>query len=289
MMFKNLNPGAVGIRCGWLEGLDLAAQAGFVGADLNLGEAKKLADDRGADAVRALYADRGLQMGGWGLPLGWRGDDAEFYAGLARLPELSKLAAELGCHRTMSVCLGWSDDLPRAKHWHQVIHRLRCIGEILQPDGHRLGLEFIGPHTARKDHKYGFVYTMDGMLAVGLAVGTGNIGLLFDVWHWYTCQSTLADVRRLTAEDVVYVHINDAPAGIDVLDQMDLSRCLPGEMGIIPNGELLQILDDIGFDGPVTAEPFSQKVRDLAAEDQLAAAKMVKASLDKVWAEAGLA
>ena len=287
-MFQNLNPGAVGIRCGWIEGLDLAAKAGFGGADLNLGEAKKLADEKGLDAVTALYTDRGLKMGGWGLPVQWRGDDEEFYEGLAKLPELSKLAGELGCHRTTTVCIGWHDELTREQHWHRAVHRLRCLGEILKVDGHRLGLEFIGPHTSRMDRKYGFVYTMDGMLALGLAVGTGNIGLLFDVWHWYACQSTLADVRHLTAEEVVYVHINDAPAGIDVLDQMDLSRCLPGETGIIPNGELLGILRDMGFDGPVTAEPFSQKVRDLASADQPAAAKMVKESLDKVWAEAGL-
>jgi sugar phosphate isomerase/epimerase len=287
-MFKNLAPGAIGIRCGWVEGLDLAREAGFGGADLNIGEAQKLAAEKDVDAVKALYAERGLRMGGWGLPVNWRGTDPQFYESLSRLPAAAELAAQLGCHRTMTVVLGWSDEMPRQAHFDFTVKRLRLCCEILRDHGHRLGLEFIGPRTSRATKKYGFVYTMDGMLALCCAVGTGNAGLLFDVWHWYTCQSTLDDVRKLTKEDVVYVHINDAPAGIDVLDQIDNQRCLPAETGVIPNGDLLRILNEIGFDGPVTAEPFSQKLRDAAARSPLEAARMTSQSLDQVWREAGL-
>src|SRR5262245_51844469 len=106
-MFKNLSPGAISIRCGWVEGLDLAREAGFGGADLNLGEAQKLAAEKDAAAVKALYAERGLKMGGWGLPVNWRGTDQQFYEGLSRLPAMAQLAGELGCHRSMKVVLGW--------------------------------------------------------------------------------------------------------------------------------------------------------------------------------------
>src|SRR5919109_1540072 len=101
-MFKNLSPGAINIRCGWIEGLDLAREAGFQGADLNLGEARKLADEQGAEAVRRLYAERGLKIGGWGLPVNWRGTDEQFYGDMARLPAAAQLAAEVGCHRTVT-------------------------------------------------------------------------------------------------------------------------------------------------------------------------------------------
>jgi len=287
-VFKNLSLGAINIRCGWVEGLDLAREAGFAGADLNLGEAQKLAEEQGAEAVKALYAERGLQMGGWGLPVNWRGTDQQFFEGLSRLPAAAQLAGELGCHRSMTVVLGWSDEMPRQQHFDFTVKRLRLCCEILAEHGHRLGLEFIGPRTSRANRKYGFAYSMDGMLTLCCAIGTGNAGLLFDVWHWYTCQSTLDDVRKLTKEDVVYVHINDAPAGIDVLEQIDNKRCLPAETGVIPNGELLRILQEIGFDGPVTAEPFSQTVREAAERSPIEAARMTSQSLDKVWREAGL-
>ncbi|MFN3652144.1 MAG: sugar phosphate isomerase/epimerase family protein [Armatimonadota bacterium] len=288
-MFKNLAPGAIGIKCGWVEGLDLARQAGFEGADLNISDAQALAAARGTDSVRALYAERGLKLGGWSFPVQWRGTEDEFFESLGELPAQARLAAELGCFRTFTWVLGWSDELPRQEHFDRVVRRFRLSAEILRDYGHSLGLEFIGPRTSRAPHRYGFVHTMDGMLTLACAVGTGNVGLLFDVWHWYTAQSTLDDLRKLTAEDVVYVHLNDAPAGIDVLDQIDNRRCLPAETGVIPNGDLLRTLHEIGYEGPVTVEPFNQPLRELAERDPLQAARVTMESLDRVFAEAGLA
>ena len=287
-MFKNLSPGAIGIRCGWIEGLDLAQQAGFQGADLSRGDAQRLAAEQGVEAVKALYEERGLKMGGWAFPVRWSGTEEEFTQSLERLHDQAKLAADLGCFRTMTWVPGWSDELPRQEHFEQASRRFRMSAEILRDYGHRLGLEFIGPRTSRAPHKYGFIYSMDGMLAFCCALGTGNVGLLFDVWHWYTCRSTLDDVRQLAADDVVYVHINDAPSGVDALDQIDNQRCLPGETGVIPNGELLRILTEIGYDGPVTVEPFNQRLREIAERDPLEAARVTRASLDKVFGEAGL-
>jgi sugar phosphate isomerase/epimerase len=287
-MFKNLAPHAVGINCGFVEGLDLAQKAGFGGADLSLGDAQRIAAEKDVEAVKQLFAERGLQIGGWGLPTDWRGTDGAFFESLGKLPAQAQLAAELGCFRTMTWMLGWSDELTRKEHFDRNVRRFRLIAEILRDYGHRFGIEFIGPRTSRAPARHGFVYTMDGMLTLCCAIGTGNVGLLFDVWHWYTAQSTLDDVRKLTAEDVVYVHINDAPAGVDVLDQVDNQRCMPGETGVIPNGELLRILDEIGYDGPVTVEPFNQRIREIAQKDPLEAARVTSRSLDKVFAQGGL-
>lgn len=282
-MFKNFNAGAIHIRCDWIESLELARQAGFQGADLNMREALDLAEAKGAEAVRDQYARRNLKIGGWGLPVEWRGADAPFFETLAKLPAAAKLAQEVGCHRTMTWVLGWSDDLPRQQHFDRVVKRFRLVAEILEDYDQRLGLEFIGPRTSRAPHRYGFVYTMDGMLTLCCAIGTGNVGLLFDVWHWYTSLSTLDDVRKLRKEDVVYVHINDAPAGIDVLDQIDNRRCLPGETGVIPNAALMEILAEIRYDGPVTVEPFNEHLRSVAERDPLEAARLTSRALDSVW------
>jgi len=282
-MFKNLSPGAINIRCGFMEGLDLAREAGFQGADLPVGDAQQLAASGGIEAVRQAFADRALKVGGWGLPVNWRGTEEQFAQGLAKLPAQAEFAAAAGSHRVTTVVLGWSDELPRQAHFDQVTGRLRLVCEVLKAYDQRLGLEFIGPRTLRAGKKYGFAYSMDAMLTLCCAIGTGNVGLLFDVWHWYTCLSTLDDVRQLEPKDVVYVHINDAPAGVDVLDQIDNRRCLPGETGVIPNRELLTILQELGYDGPVTAEPFSQQVRAAAEQDPLAAARMTSQALDAVW------
>ena len=284
-MFKNLSTGAIGIRANMKEGLELARTAGFEGLDLDIGEAGEIAAEHSVQFVKELWAGAGIKMGGWGFGVNWRGSDADYYAGLAQLPARAELAAELGCYRTTTVVGPASNDMTYQENWDFSVKRLRPVAEILKEHGHSLGLEFIGPATSRKSAKHLFAYSMDAMLGLAAAVGTGNVGLLFDTWHWYTCRSTIDDVRKLSTADVVYVHINDAPAGIDADEQIDNIRCLPAETGVIPLTELMHILTDIGYEGPVTPEPFSKTVN---AMEPIDAAKATGASLDKVWANAGL-
>jgi len=269
-----------------LEMLELAKATGYEGFDANLGEARQLADENSVEYVKGLFDDVGIRIGGWNLPVNWRGSDAEYYEQLAKLPETAKFAADLGSHRSIAVVMGGDNNRPFKENWDFHVKRLRPAAEILGEYGHSLAIEFIGPQKSRASLKYGFLYTMDGMLALCAAIGTGNVGLLFDVWHCYTAHATLDDVRKLTKEDVVYVHVNDAPAGIDIDDQVDTTRALPGETGVIPLVEMLKILKDIGYDGPITPEPFSKKLYDMAPEE---AARTVMELLDKLWQEAGLA
>ncbi|GIX05956.1 MAG: sugar phosphate isomerase [Candidatus Poribacteria bacterium] len=286
-MYRNLSPGAVGIPTRSLEeGLHYAQIGEFEGLDLPLGQVREIVQTEGPEGVRQRYAEAGIQIGGWGLPVNWRGSDAEFYASLAQLPEQARLAAEIGSFRTMTWVVGWSNERTRKEQFDFLVKRFRLIAEILRDYGIALGLEFIGPHTSRKNARYGCVYTMDAMLAICCAIDTGNVGLLLDSWHWYCCQSTVTDLRQLVAEEVVYVHINDAPAGVHVLDQVDNVRCLPGETGVIDLNGFLGALKEIGYDGPVTPEPFSRKLNEM--DDKEEAARLVGGALKSVWKAAGL-
>ena len=85
--------------------------------------------------------------------------------------------------------------------------------------------------------------------------------------------------RELDPREVVYVHLNDAPVGIHVNDQVDNKRELPGT-GVIDLNGFLGALKKIGYDGPVTVEPFNEPLRKLARED---AVKATSASMDKVF------
>jgi sugar phosphate isomerase/epimerase len=143
----------------------------------------------------------------------------------------------------------------------------------LKSVGASVGIEFIAPKTLRNRFKYEFIYDMPRMLQFGKDVGTGNVGVLFDVWHHYTAHGTIEDLDLLTKKDVILVHVNDAPEGLDIDEQQDLVRKLPLETGVIPAVEYLRKLKAIGFEGPVGAEPFSERVNELAAKDPLAAAK----------------
>ena len=284
-MFRNLSPGAVGIGGSLSELIALAKNAGFEGIDVPIGEAAKMVEDGAADEVKALFSDAGLQMGGWGLPVDFRKDEESFQKGLAELPRLAKAAQAIGATRVPTWILPFSDELPFEENFKQHARRLGACAQVLKDHGCRLGLEFVGPKTCRDGHQYEFAHNMDQMLALAKEIGTGNVGLLLDCWHWYTAHHTQEHLKPLTNDDVVYVHVNDAPAGVDIDEQVDNVRDLPGATGVIDIASFMQALDAMGYDGPITAEPFSPAVREMANGQ---AANVTLESLNKIWKVAGL-
>ena len=59
-MFKNLSPGAIGIRGYALpQSIELAAKIGFGGIDFSIREAADLVAERGLEGVRQLFAEAG--------------------------------------------------------------------------------------------------------------------------------------------------------------------------------------------------------------------------------------
>jgi sugar phosphate isomerase/epimerase len=281
-MFRNLSPGAIGIRTDLAGAIDLAQRHGWQGLDLPIGDAVRLADERTLEDVAALFTQTGLRLGGWGLPIDWRGDYDR--AALATLEQQAALAQRLGCTRVYTWLLPSSDELPFRENFDRHVARLRPIAEVLAAHGCRLGLEFIGPRTMREGRRYGFIYTAEGMLCLAQAIGP-NVGLLVDSYHWYTGLGALADIRALRADDVVYVHVNDASDGVAVEAQLDQVRRLPAATGVIDLAGFMGALREVGYDGPVTPEPFEQRLKELTPGD---ACRTAHESMLELWRRAGL-
>jgi sugar phosphate isomerase/epimerase len=126
---------------------------------------------------------------------------------------------------------------------------------------------------------------MSDMLDLGRKIGP-NVGILLDAWHWYTSRGTLDELRALKPEQVIYVHVNDAPAGVAIDQQVDPVRDLPGATGVIDITGFLRALKTIGYDGPITPEPFKKELADLP--DSETRARTVGAAMDKIFRSAGL-
>ncbi|MDE3258968.1 MAG: sugar phosphate isomerase/epimerase [Gemmatimonadota bacterium] len=284
-MFKSLAPGAIGVKATLEEGLAFAGAAGFQGLDVNIREVAAYVREKGADHVTGLFRDAGLKIGAWGLPVAWNGPLEDYKRELHVLPGLAEAAASVGAFRVSQWIPPASDDRPFREQFQWCLGRLRPICDVLKDHGCSLGLEFIGPRTQRIDRTYGFIHSIAGMLGFCEALGTGNAGLLLDCWHWYTSLGTLADMRGLTPDDVIHVHVNDAPADVAVGEQVDQVRALPSETGVIDLVGFLSALNVIGYKGPVTPEPFSRKVRELPASE---AVRVTHRGLDEAWRAAGL-
>lgn len=284
-MLKNLNVGMIGVKATLPEAIDYAKRFGFRSVDFSITEAVALADEMGIENVRALFEDADIFPGAWGFPVDYRQDDATWREGLMALPRHAEFALELGCTRTTTWILPASDERTFRENFKFHLERLRPAAQILADYGCRLGLEFVGPKTLRTDHSYNFIHTMDGMMALCAAIGTGNVGLLLDLFHLYTSHGSLDDVRKLNRNDIVVVHVNDAIAGRTADEQIDNERALPGETGEMDIVGFLHALRDIYYDGPVTSEPFSQQLRDLPAEEAL---RVTSEAMDNVLQRAGM-
>jgi sugar phosphate isomerase/epimerase len=281
-MYQNLSPGTIGIRNLPLPAaIELAKKTGFGGVEFNIREVATLAEAHGLGYVRELFDRARIRPGHWGLPVDWRGDNYE--SDLAALPRLAGLGRDLGCDRTTTGMQPSSDDRPYAENFAFHVGRLRPIAEVLRDQGCRVGIEFIGPKTLRVKRRYEFIYTLRGLLELSAAIGVGNVGVLLDIWHLYTAGEEVSDFDRVQERDIVVVHVNDAPPGIPRDEQIDNVRALPMETGVLPLAAFMQKLTQLGYGGPVTPEPFSKRVNDLASSDPEAAARLTAESMRKLW------
>ena len=285
-MYKTLSPGAINVKFNDLaSALAGAKKHGFQGIEVGADQAANLVDEKGADGAKRVFADAGVRPATIGLSVDWRGGEDKWKADLEKLPRHAKAAQALGITRTATWILPGSNDRPWDAHWDFMTSRFRPIAKILGDHGVSIGLEFIGPKTLRDTFKYPFVHSMLAMVSLGRDIGP-NVGLLLDCWHWYTAHNTVADLKRLKAKEVVYVHVNDAPTGIETDKQVDNTRALPGETGVIDIAGFLGALKEIGYDGPVTPEPFKKELKDLPSDDERL--KTVGQSMDAIFRTAGL-
>jgi sugar phosphate isomerase/epimerase len=277
--FKNLSPGHLGVRANSQQTLDYAVKYAFTGIAPNEGEFEnKSAAEIGQ--WLATMKEKGVQYGAAGLSVEFRGSEDKFRGDFAQYPKRAALLKQLGVTRVATWILPGSNELTYLENFRQHETRLREAAKVLRDNGIRLGLEFVGPRTSRERFRFPFACAQRDMLELVAAIGTDNVGLLVDSWHWYTSHGTVEELMQLSNKDIVHVHVNDAPAGVKVDEQIDSRRTLPVTTGVIDMKGFINALVKIGYDGPVEVEPFDQDLRKL--EPEVAVQKTAE-SLGRVW------
>jgi sugar phosphate isomerase/epimerase len=110
--------------------------------------------------------------------------------------------------------------------------------------GVRLALEFRGKAT--------FCASLDTAVALVRECGEANVGVNFDVFHYYTGPSKFEDLALLTRENLAFVQLSDV-AGVPRELASDADRVLPGD-GDFQLEPLVQHLRTLGYDGWVSLE-----------------------------------
>lgn len=282
-MYKSFTAGHLGIKPGGFEQTAaLAARHGF-GA---VGYSPAELEQEGLDVYETLdvMGRYGVIISDFGLPVQITGQEA-FNETFPHLEKAARTAAKLGIHRCCTWVRSWSDEMPYAENFRFHTKMFRTIAEALREYGILFGLEFLGPVKLRGNGKYPFIGTIDEMLELCDAVGTGNMGLLLDAHHCYS--SGLrggAFAKHIRAErDIVLVHLNDTAPGTPLEDIDDSPRFYPGEPGSGGNDlpGFLGALLELKYTGPVAVEPFSRAIKLMTDPDAIT--RLVSDSIDSVW------
>jgi sugar phosphate isomerase/epimerase len=283
-MKTSLNPARLGAgSLTFTEFVDLAARYGFGGIDFSISAAIRAADEMGGAWVLKRYMDdKGVAPAVFGLEVEWRRDDIAYNDGAALLERQVEYADILDARR----CVTWippSVNADPADWERQVARRFGEIANILESKDIALGLEWVGPHHLRAGAAnamgaYDTVHTLPQTLTLIESIGAPNVGLLVDSYHCYTTGIGETEIAALLPDQIIHVHLNDAPDGVGPAVAKDGERVLPGEGGIDLAG-FMRGLHATGYDGFVAVEVLAPQ--DIAADPETAAGR-VRASLRAV-------
>ena len=277
-----LSPGAIGVNVSQAEAISLAAKYGFEAVDPNAGYLASLSEAQLQDLL-AVVKSKGLSWGAAGLPVDFRQDEAKFNEGMAALAKSAPVLQKAGITRVTTWIMPCSKQLTYRQNFELHVIRLRAAARVLADHGQRLGLEYVGTQSLRDSQKYPFIHTMAETRELIGEIGTGNVGLALDSWHWWTAGDSQADILALKNEDIVLVDLDDAPAGIPREQQIDSQRELPAATGVIDIGQFLGAVMMVGYDGPMRAEPFNKAVNDMDNDAACAATiAALKKALERV-------
>jgi sugar phosphate isomerase/epimerase len=272
--------GAIGISANQTEAVELAARHGFESVGVDGAYLASLSDDQIAELKESMKGKH-LAFGAAGLPVEFRRDQLRFKEGLNALPKVASGLQRAGLDRMSTWLMPCDDKLTYRQNFQQHVSRLKEVAQILKDHNIRFGLEYVGPKTLWASRRYPFVHTMAETKELIAEINTGNVGLQLDSWHWWNAGETANDILSLKGTEVIAVDLNDAPAGIPKDQQVDNHRELPCASGVIDVAAFLISLNQIGYDGPIRAEPFNEAVNKMSKDDACAAAA---ASLKKAFA-----
>ncbi len=284
-MYKNLSPFTLGISGRQGELLEITMTYRFKGMDIDIKEAVKRADISGIEAATRYILSAPIKIGGFELPVRWAGAEADFKADLAELPKMLNVATALGANRCYTTVLPTSDELPFHDNFKFMVLRLRELAAALAERGVMLGLDFYAAEERRNNGGYQFICQADPLLMLIQTIGADNVGLLLDVWNWHVGGGTVEKLRALRGEQIVGVRLSDLPADVDIAAAKDEQRLSPGDGAQIDSASYLTLLEEMGYEGPVSVAAHPTPYKDLKREELI---KKAAASLDTLWTAAGI-
>lgn len=284
-MYKNLNATALGVSGRQSELIELSLTYSFRGFDVDIEDVAKRAKNHGVEHAKRFIDSADIKVGGFRLPVGLDAEDAVYQKDLERLPQLLEVAATLGASNCFTHIQPASDELPYHENFERHRKRLAEIAALLAPHELRLGVGFSTIPAHREGHEYQFIFEAEPLLLLLKSVGTKNVGLLLDLFHWHVGGGSANRLRELTRDKIVIVWLADLADEADPKKIVEKDRVLPKVDGRVDAVGALRLLTELEYEGPVTLAPYP---RQFTGKTRDAIIQQASDLLDELWREAGI-
>ena len=280
----SLMPGTVGINVNTYELLDLAIKNKFESIYPLINDLKKMSTMELSDYLDKM-ASNSISFDVSILPVDFSQTDSVFNNGIKVLKDYCKVMRKIDSVGFCRWIMPTSNNLTYLKNFKIHKERLKECAKIIGDNDMKLGLEFVGPKTLMARDQFSFIRTINELRELITEIDERNVGYQLDTFHLYCANHSIDDLRFLTKDDIIMCQLNDAVLGRSQDEQIDLERELPGKTGLIDTAPFLNLLNELDYEGTVSAEPFNKDLNKMNNEE---AAKATYSSIKNSFEEAGV-
>jgi sugar phosphate isomerase/epimerase len=205
----SLNPGAIGLQCNAQELLDYAIMFNFSSISPLLNDLVTFSSNE-KKAYLEKMINHGIKFDGGGLPIEFRSSEKIFQQGLRFLQKNIKIIASFNIPSFVTWIMPTNKSLTYLQNFNQHQKRLKQVAAVLEEEGLKLGLEFVGPKTLMSRDKYSFLHSINELRELIDAIAKKNVGYLLDSFHTYCAGDQIENMDFLEAKDIVSVQINES-------------------------------------------------------------------------------
>lgn len=238
MSLEETGFGAVAVRGRWEEGVRLAASLGYDAVELAVRDPGTI--DR--EAVRRAISDSGMGVAAIGTGqaylkdgLSFTSDDAGIRArAIERMGAHIQMAGEYGAPVIVGLIRG-RIGRDRAAAEGRFVEALTRLLPVAERGEVRLLIEPI--NRSETD----FLNTIGEALQIIDRMGSSRVQVLADTYHMHIAERSVEDALRACGRRLGHVHVADS------------NRQAPG-LGKLDFGRILEVLEEIGYGGFLSAE-----------------------------------
>ncbi|MBI3406791.1 MAG: sugar phosphate isomerase/epimerase [Planctomycetes bacterium] len=231
------------LPCSFADDVAHCADAGCLGMEVWLTKLEQHLEKHSLPDTRRLLSDRNLALAAAAYQGGLlisQGEERKAHYDHFR--KRLDICQQLGIP-TLIVVADFAGNVDQTTLARAVVS-LTQAAQWAEGSGTRLALEFRG--------KSAFCSSLDTALALINQTGAANVGLNFDVFHYYTGPSKFEDLGLLSVDRLAHVQLSDL-AGVPRELAADADRILPGD-GDFQIKPLLDHFRSLGYAGWVSVE-----------------------------------